>query len=110
MNPLTVANAVANVIVAGAVMDMAIRVFGDKTHRIHQHIELFWIRKTISSIVICGAVLNVITLSTPSWTECLLNFGFAANYAFSSFYDRRTTSVPKPTLKPAPKKRRIPRK
>ena len=113
MNPLTVANAVANVIVAAAVMDMAIRVFGDKTHRIHQHIELFWIRKTISSIVICGAVLNVITLSTPSWTECLLNFGFAANYAFSSFYDRRTAAAPKTkpvALKPAPKKRRVPRK
>jgi hypothetical protein len=91
-------------------MDMAIRVFGDKTHRIHQHIELFWIRKTISSIVICGAVLNVITLSTPSWTECLLNFGFACNYGFSSFYDRRTAN-PKPApLKAAPKKRRVPRK
>jgi len=91
-------------------MDMAIRVFGDKTHRIHQHIELFWIRKTISSIVICGAVLNVITLSTPSWTECLLNFGFAANYAFSSFYDRRTAIQKPAPLKPAPKKRRLPRK
>jgi len=91
-------------------MDMAIRIFGDKTHRIHQHIELFWIRKTISSIVICGAVLNVVTLSTPSWTECLLNFGFAANYAFSSFYDRRTAIQKPAPLKAAPKKRKVPRK
>lgn len=92
MNPLTVANAIANVIVAGAVMDMAIRVFGDKSHRIHQHMELFLIRKAVSSIVICGAVLNIITLSTPSWTEIILNYGFAANYLFSSFYDRRTSN------------------
>jgi len=73
-------------------MDMAIRVFGDKSHRIHQHPELFYIRKFISSIVICGAVLNIITLSTPNWTEVILNYGFAANYLFSSYYDRRTTS------------------
>jgi hypothetical protein len=92
MNPLTVANAIANTIVAGAVMDMAIRVFGDKSHRIHQHPELFYIRKFISSIVICGAVLNIITLSTPNWTEVILNYGFAANYLFSSYYDRCTTS------------------
>ena len=90
MNPLTVTNAVANLLIAGAVADMAIRVFGDPGHRIHQHRELFWARKAISSVVICGAVLNVATLSTPSWTETLLNAGFALNYCFSSFYDRFT--------------------
>lgn len=92
MNPLTLANAGANAIIAGAVVDMAIRVFGNPEHRIHQHRELFWIRKAISSLVICGAVLNIATLSTPSWTECLLNYAFALNYVFSSFYDRFTSS------------------
>jgi hypothetical protein len=67
---------------------MAIRVFGNREHRIHCHPELFWIRKAISSMVICGAVLNIATLSTPSWTETLLNLAFAANYCFSSYYDR----------------------
>jgi hypothetical protein len=92
MNPLTLANAGANVIIAGAVTDMAIRVFGNRSHRIHSHRELFWIRKAISSMVICGAVLNILTLSTPSWTECLLNYAFALNYLFSSFYDRFTSA------------------
>ena len=92
MNPLTIANVAANVIVAGAVVDMAMRVFGNPTHRIHQHPELFWIRKAVSSLVICGAVLNIVTLSTPSWTEIVLNYAFAANYLFSSFYDRTTSS------------------
>ena len=93
MNLLTIANAVANAIVAGAVVDMAIRVFGNPEHRIHQHMELFLIRKAVSSVVICGAVLNIITLSTPSWTEIILNYGFAANYLFSSYYDRRTSNT-----------------
>ena len=111
MNPLTVANVVANVIVAAAVTDMAIRVFGNATHRIHAHPELFYIRKFVSSLVICGAVLNIVTLSTPSWTEIILNYGFAANYLFSSYYDRFTNrpntgtvskvSKPKRTRRPS---------
>jgi hypothetical protein len=92
MNTLTAANAIANGIVAIAVVDMAIRVFGNRDHRIHSHPELFYIRKFVSSVVICGAVLNILTLSTPSWTEVVLNYGFAANYLFSCYYDRFTSS------------------
>jgi hypothetical protein len=92
MNLLTTANAAANLIVVIAVVDMAIRVFGNPEHKIHSHPELFYIRKFVSSLVICGAVLNLITLSTPSWTEIVLNYGFAANYLFSCYYDRLTSS------------------
>jgi hypothetical protein len=91
MSLLTLANALANVVVALSVAGMAIRVFGDAKHNIHQHPELFWIRKFISSLVICGAVLNLLTLSTPSWTEVVLNYGFATNYLFSLYYHDRTT-------------------
>ena len=104
MNPLTIANVVADVIVIASVADMAIRVFGNSDHRIHAHPELFYIRKFVSSLVICGAVLNIATLSTPNWTEIILNYGFAANYLFSCYYDRFTNrsnagvvaKVPKP--------------
>jgi len=78
--------------VAGAVAGMAIKVFGDPQHNIHQHPQLFWIRKLISTVVICGAVLNLITLSTPGWTEVILNLGFAGNYLFSLYYHDRTSS------------------
>ena len=91
MNPLTVANAVANGIVAATVAGMALRVFGDPNHQIHNHRKLFYIRKFISSVVICGAVLNIATLSTPSWTEVLLNYAFALNYSVSLFSPDRTT-------------------
>lgn len=91
MNQLTIANAVANGIVVVSVAGMAIRVFGDANHQIHGHKELFYIRKFISSLVICGAVLNIATLSTPSWTEVILNYGFAANYLFSLYYHDRTS-------------------
>lgn len=88
MNPLTLANVVANAIVVVAVTDMALRVFGNKNHRIHSHPGMLWTRKLVSSVVICGAVSNIATLSTPAPTEVLLNYGFALNYLFSSFYDR----------------------
>ena len=90
MNPLTAANAVANGIVIVSVAGMAVRVFGDSQHQIHAHRELFYIRKFISSLVVCGAVLNLATLSTPNWTEVVLNYGFASNYLFSLYYHDRT--------------------
>jgi len=108
MNPLTLANAVANVIVVFAVAGMAIRVFGDAKHNIHQHPELFWIRKFISSLVICGAVLNLFTLSTPNWTEVVLNYGFASNYLFSLYYHDRTSRPSNPRTTAAVPKRRTP--
>ena len=92
MNPLTLINAAANVIVAGAVADLALRVFGRPDHPIHAHPVALNTRKFVSSVVICGAVLNIATLSTPSWTEVLLNVGFSLNYLWSSYYDRRTAS------------------
>jgi len=91
--------------VAIAVVDMAIRVFGNPKHRIHSHPELFYIRKFVSSLVICGAVLNVVTLSTPSWTEIVLNYGFAANYLFSSYYDRFTSPTNSKVSADVPKRR-----
>lgn len=107
MNPLTIANAVANVIVVVAVAGMAIRVFGDAKHQIHNHPELFYVRKFISSLVICGAVLNLATLSTPSWTEVILNYGFAGNYLFSLYYhDRFTNRSNVGTVPKVPKQKR----
>jgi hypothetical protein len=106
MNPLTAANAVANGIVIISVAGMAVRVFGDSEHQIHAHRELFYIRKFISSLVICGAVLNLATLSTPNWTEVVLNYGFAANYLFSLYYHDRTTRSANPKVSREVSKRR----
>ena len=104
MNPLTVANALANGIVVIAVADMALRVFGNPEHRIYAHPELLYLRKFVSSLVICGAVLNLATLSTPTWTEIVLNYGFAANYLFSCYYDRLTSSKHSSVSKAVPRK------
>ena len=98
MNILTTANAIANVVVVFAVAGMAIRVFGNPDHEIHSHPKLLYLRKFISSLVICGAVLNIITLSTPNWTEVVLNYGFAANYIFSLYYHDRTTDSSDPKV------------
>ena len=91
-NPLTLINVVANAVVAIAVLDVSFRVFGRPDHPIHGNQALMLTRKFVSSLVIAGAVLNIATLSTPSWTEVILNVGFSANYVFSSYYDRLTNS------------------
>jgi hypothetical protein len=90
MNPLTLINAGANLAVAVAVLDVSFRVMGRPSHPIHRHKVALLIRKLVSSVVICGAALNLLTLSTPSWTEVVLNVGFSASYIWSSYYDRLT--------------------
>ena len=87
MQPLAVINAIANCIVAAAVFRMSLRVFGRPDHPLHKHKVAFVTRKLVSSVVICGAVLNIVTLSTPSWTEVVLNVGFSLNYLWSTYYD-----------------------
>lgn len=91
MNPLTAINAIANFIVAASVLDMSFRVFGRPEHPIHKSPWMLAFRKLVSSVVICGAVLNLATLSTPTWTEVFLNIGFSLNYIWSSIYDRSSS-------------------
>lgn len=92
MNPLTAVNAIANAVVVIAVVNIAISVFGNPYHPIHSHKTALITRKFVSSIVICGALSNIITLSTPSWTEVLLNVGFSINYCWSCYYDSITST------------------
>jgi len=42
--------------------------------------------KGVMAITICGAAANIITLSTPSWSEIVLNLGASGNWLFLSFY------------------------
>jgi hypothetical protein len=93
MNPLTIINVIANAIVAGAVVSLALKVFGRPDHPIHGNRVMVFSRKFVSSVVICGAVLNIITLSTPSWTEVLLNVGFSLNYLWSNYYYDRNANT-----------------
>lgn len=96
MNPLTIINVAANVAVAGSVFLLSMRVFGRPDHPIHARPVFLFARKFVSSVVICGSVMNVITLSTPSWTEVLLNVGFSLSYIWSICYDDRIASAKHP--------------
>lgn len=42
--------------------------------------------KAVMAITICGAAANIITLSTPTWSEIILNLGASGNWLFLSFY------------------------
>jgi len=59
--------------------------------------------KAVMAVTICGAAANIITLSTPSWSEILLNLGASGNWLFLSFYLYEDSAVIKPTAPVAQK-------
>ena len=90
---LTAANVVANLVLSGSVLRLIIMVFGRRDSLIYRHpIAAFFCRLTCT-ITLCGTVSNILTLSTPSWTEVLLNAGVSLNFLWISFYDRITNST-----------------
>lgn len=52
--------------------------------------------KAVMAVTICGAAANIITLSTPSWSEILLNLGASGNWLFLSFYLYEDSTALKP--------------
>lgn len=55
--------------------------------------------KAVMAVTICGAAANILTFSTPSWSEIVLNLGASGNWLFLSFYLYGYTSyTANPTL------------
>jgi len=65
--------------------------------------------KAVMAVTICGAAANIVTLSTPSWSEILLNLGASGNWLFLSFYLYEDSTAHKPTA-PAPQTKATPRR
>jgi hypothetical protein len=100
---LTVINAVANALLSVSVVHLIIRVFKDPKSRIHKFPVAGKLCKAACAVTLCGTVSNILTMSTPSWTEVLLNAGVSLNFLWLSFYDRATHSPTSKVSRALPK-------
>jgi hypothetical protein len=65
--------------------------------------------KTVMAVTICGAAANILTLSTPTWSEVVLNLGASGNWLFLSFFlyeDSKPVKSSAPVAKAKPATRR----
>jgi hypothetical protein len=63
-----------------------IHIFGDPDNPIWFNKTQAWLAKAGLSILICGAISNVLTLSTPVKTEVLLNCGMSITFLWLSLW------------------------
>jgi len=102
MNPLTAINVVANIACMGSMLHLIVRVFGNPRSPVYANKWGAYACKAAASVTFCGAVANVATLSTPTWSEVLLNIGVSLNFLWISYF-MQTLNHKTPTKKPVRK-------
>jgi len=106
MSPIEPINVAANVLLVGSTFHMIMKVFGDPESVIYKRPWGAIACKAAMCVTLCGALANIATLSTPSWTECMLNVGVSLNFLWISYFiESKPTvnrpKVPDPTLSPS---------
>jgi hypothetical protein len=94
MTPATVINATANAILAVSALHLVFRVFGHPESAIWRKPWAAVLCKTATTITVCGAIWNLLTLSSPAASEVMLNIGISLNFLWISyfFYDRASST------------------
>jgi hypothetical protein len=74
---------------------LLIHIFGDPDNLIWNNKLQAWLAKFGLSVIICGAVSNVLTLNTPAKTEIILNCGMSITFFWLSLwqYEQFTEKV-----------------
>jgi hypothetical protein len=103
MSILTLINLTSNIIICTSTMLFIISVFGRADHPIWEHKYRAYLAKIGLGISGCGALLNILNLSTPNITEIVLNVGLSLNFCWLSWWQfsesKKTKTSPKPTIK-----------
>lgn len=86
MNHYTVINAIANSTTAFSAIGLLVHIFGDPDNSIWDDKIKAWLAKTGLTILTCGAIANVLTLSTPAVSEVLLNCGMSITFFWLSWW------------------------
>jgi hypothetical protein len=86
MNSYTVINAIANCTTAFSSIGLLVHIFGDPDNSIWDDRIKAWLAKTGLTVLTCGAIANVLTLSTPVITEVLLNCGMSITFFWLSWW------------------------
>jgi hypothetical protein len=78
-------------VLAVSALHLVFRVFGHPESAIWRRPWAAALCKTATTITVCGATWNLLTLSSPASSEVMLNIGIALNFLWISFfYDRPT--------------------
>lgn len=115
MNLSTAINAIANGVLAASALHLVFCVFGHAESAIWRKPWAAVLCKAATTLTVCGAIWNLLTLSSPASSEVLLNVGIALNFLWISFYARFTspdhTSVAGPlSRRNSPRRAANPRK
>jgi hypothetical protein len=86
MHITTLLNLIANSLLICSSVHLLFKIFGNKDSKVWQKPYAAVLYKAVMATTICGAAANIITLSTPSWSEIILNLGASGNWLFLSFY------------------------
>jgi hypothetical protein len=106
MTLATVINATANGILAVSALHLVFRVFGHPESAIWRRPWAAVLCKAATTVTVCGALWNLLTLSSPAASEVMLNIGIAGNFVWLSFYqqyDRPANSKPSRTSSKIPR-------
>lgn len=91
MSIATAINATANGILAVSALHLVFRVFGHPESAIWKRPFAAMLCKAATTVTVCGALWNLLTLSSPAASEVMLNIGISLNFLWISFfYDRAT--------------------
>jgi hypothetical protein len=86
MSGYTIINAIANCTTAISAIGLLVHIFGDPDNSIWDDKIKAWLAKVGLTIATCGAVANVLTLSTPTYSEILLNVGMSFTFFWLSWW------------------------
>lgn len=111
MNPnlLTLANGAANALIAAGGVAFVVFVFGRPESAIYRSPWLARVLKAGLSLVAVGAMLNIVTFSTPPVSEIVLNIGLGVTFVVAAMWHFVTFVKPHPPKPDEPRTNKRPR-
>jgi hypothetical protein len=84
---LTIINLLCNLVLCGVGTMVFLTLFTHQSSIVHKwSILQHWALKFGLSAFIAGSLFNVLTLSTPPWTEVVLNIGLAFIFIWVNYF------------------------
>jgi len=84
---LIIINLICNIVLCAAGTLFFLALFAHKSSIVHKWKALHhWTLKTGLSAFIAGSLFNVLTLSSPPWSEVVLNIGLALIFTWASYF------------------------
>jgi hypothetical protein len=81
-----IVTAVANSTTAFSALGLLIHIFGDPDNSVWDNNIKAWLAKSGLSVIVCGAIANVLTLSSPATSEIVLNCGMSLTFFWLNWW------------------------